>query len=352
VGAAHETHRIVSSLPLPDATWQLHSIQIGADHGNFGYGAYTLTVFYGLQDDAVELEHIPGAEFESNAAILFNLISNLQAVTFSINDSAEFNAADYYYRWSISRESSDTGGGAITSFRGTGIGQQEEIALIANSVHDFGSPDVTDQSRPDFTNIFATLEEFGVTFDGIAPYAGGGMIANEAQNVYYHGQLVRHFADVGIGWWIASAARGGSIDVHVLRNERGDITGVEVMAVTSETNPVDRFERIIFTPGDLDILYGKSYHNLTRQGSLQVTATDILNFQLATNSTEIRVTIPRGGYSGTFFLYDVESTDNPIQQFTLDNNNRTMAFSNLTSAKNYFIVAAGIDGAVTITLSE
>ena len=69
-------------MPLPRDDMTFRSIQIGADHGSFGYGAYTLTIHYDLYD--VTLEYVPGAAFERVAIGLFGLIENLQAVTFSL----------------------------------------------------------------------------------------------------------------------------------------------------------------------------------------------------------------------------------------------------------------------------
>jgi len=116
VGAAHETYRIVTAMPLPRDDMTLRSIQIGADHGGFGYGAYTLTIHYNLHGS--NLEYAPGAEFEQITSRLFELIENLQAVTFSLVSREETDTDNYIYRWSISHTNSKTGGGAITSFRG------------------------------------------------------------------------------------------------------------------------------------------------------------------------------------------------------------------------------------------
>lgn len=145
VGVAHETHRIVRSLPLPDDTWFLNSIQIGADHGNFGYGAYTLTVFYDIIHAAphwLYLEYMPGASFEENAERLFELIDNLRAITFSVNNLSASDISEYHYRWSITRESSAAGGGAVTSFRGpsrpfSAISVSNEVVLTVRSIEGF-----------------------------------------------------------------------------------------------------------------------------------------------------------------------------------------------------------------------
>jgi len=116
VGAAHETHRIVSAMPLPQDDMTLRAIQIGADHGGFGYDEHTLTIHYNLNGDSPE--DAPGTEFGQISSRLFDLIGNLQAVTFSVIGSEETDTDNYIYRWSISRASSDAGGGAVTSFRG------------------------------------------------------------------------------------------------------------------------------------------------------------------------------------------------------------------------------------------
>jgi len=107
VGAAHETHAIVLALDLPNANWQVRAIQIGADHGGFGYGEYNLTVFYEPHSDVQGgiTERISEVFFESTASRLFDLIGNLQAVTFSvcyqINTGNAMN--DYDYRVGITR---------------------------------------------------------------------------------------------------------------------------------------------------------------------------------------------------------------------------------------------------------
>jgi len=133
VGAAHETQRIVSAMQLPREDMTVRSIQIGADHGGFGYGAYTLTVHYNLHGG--NIEYAPDAAFEQISARLFYFIGNLRAVTFSVVGYGETDTDSYIYRWSISRTNSDAGGGASTSFRGIQSsagpqqGQAEETLL-------------------------------------------------------------------------------------------------------------------------------------------------------------------------------------------------------------------------------
>jgi len=130
VGVAHATQRIVSTMPLPRDDMSLRSIQIGADHGGFGYGANTLTIHYNLDGDS--LEDAPGAEFGQISSQLFSLIENLQAVTFSVVDSEETDTDNYIYRWSISRVSSSAGGGAVASFRG--MQESAELGQLMSSI--------------------------------------------------------------------------------------------------------------------------------------------------------------------------------------------------------------------------
>lgn len=114
VGVAHATQRIVSMMPLPRDDMSLRSIQIGADHGGFGYGAYTLTIHYNLDSD--NFEDAPSAEFGQISSRLFSLIENLQAVTFSVVGNEETDTDNYIYHWSISRISSDADGAVAQSF--------------------------------------------------------------------------------------------------------------------------------------------------------------------------------------------------------------------------------------------
>jgi len=127
VGAAHETYRIVSAMPLPRSDTSLRSIQIGADHGRFDHGQYTLTVHYNLHGRNME---DMGAAFRQIATGLFGLIEDLQAVTFSIVGEEEADTELYIYRWSISRENSDIGGGERTSFRGIAVNQSNEPVAV------------------------------------------------------------------------------------------------------------------------------------------------------------------------------------------------------------------------------
>jgi hypothetical protein len=52
------------------------------------------------------------------------------------------------------------------------------------------------------------------------------------------------------------------------------------------------------------------------------------------------------------YLFDFENDENPIAQFVLDQNARIKTFTNLTSAKFYYLVASDINAAVMITISD
>jgi len=134
VGAAHETHGIVFALELPYTDWQVRSIQIGADHGGFGYGENTLTIFYEPHSDfeGEISERIDEVFFESTADRLFYLIGNLQAVTFSVNHerTAGEIIRDYGYRFSITRNGTRLTSGEQAACKAAG-GQSDSSSIVA-----------------------------------------------------------------------------------------------------------------------------------------------------------------------------------------------------------------------------
>ena len=71
---------------------------------------------------------------------------------------------------------------------------------------------------------FADIEEFGVTFSG-------NIFNGEGGNIYYQGQLVSSLVDdtTERALWFSSSERSGGINIRILRNESGYITGVEVL---------------------------------------------------------------------------------------------------------------------------
>ena len=86
-------------------------------------------------------------------------------------------------------------------------------------------------------------------------------------------------------------------------------------------------------------------------GNLEVNAEELVGYRLYTNSTRISVSIPRGDYEGTIYLYDTQNLTDHIMQFELNQTTRSRTFTNLTSANIYLIRADGLDGC-KITISD
>ena len=101
----------------------------------------------------------------------------------------------------------------------------------------------------------------------------------------------------------------------------------------------------------VDIMNGKTYVNLT-EGSLVVISGDLPNYRFYTNSERIIVSIPRGEYAGTFYLYATDYPEDFIMTFELNQSNRTKTFTSLTSARNYFLVASGLNDSVLVTVTD
>ena len=88
-----------------------------------------------------------------------------------------------------------------------------------------------------------TLEQLGLTFYGVIPLEDGRVAMSPWQIIYYYEQLVRLFADVGGGTWITSYiqyGQNGLVDVHVLRDNNGNITGLNVVPATNEPLTITR----------------------------------------------------------------------------------------------------------------
>lgn len=100
----------------------------------------------------------------------------------------------------------------------------------------------------------------------------------------------------------------------------------------------------------IPVLSGKTYVDLTKDGNLEVSAEELFNYQLYTNSEKITVSMQKGDHEGAFTLYDTENNTD-IQQFNLNKNINSKSFANLTSSRNYYIVASGL-GDLIITVSD
>gem|GEM_PF-468467 len=118
--------------------------------------------------------------------------------------------------------------------------------------------------------------------------------------------------------------------------------GMELSPASEELEAAFGIDRGIYAEGSLyvDIIEGKTYVDLTQTGKLEVNSDDLSNYQLYTNSAKITVTIPRGEYEGTFWLYNTQNDSDFIMTFDLNQQNRSKTFTNLTSAFNYYIVAS------------
>jgi hypothetical protein len=115
-------------------------------------------------------------------------------------------------------------------------------------------------------------------------------------------------------------------------------------------NPGKTIDRASMTEGEHSIPQMKTYVDLSN-GKFDSTATMLSNCQFYTNTRQIAISLPKGDYEGTFALFDVESNAN-IQVFTLDKNNRSKTFTNLTASANYYIAASGLDDSVVVTVTD
>ena len=92
-------------------------------------------------------------------------------------------------------------------------------------------------------------------------------------------------------------------------------------------------------------------YNLTNSGRLIANAPNISYYWLYTNSTKISISVSGDDIheNALITLYDTDGmTEIMVMQIRSDN--RTGVFTNLTSARNYYVVATGLDGC-EITIS-
>ncbi|MCL2002954.1 MAG: zf-HC2 domain-containing protein [Oscillospiraceae bacterium] len=129
--------------------------------------------------------------------------------------------------------------------------------------------------------------------------------------------------------------------------------GMELPPASEELESAFGIDRGLYAegPSHVDIIEGKTYVDLTQAGKLEVNADELSFYQLYTNSSKITVTIPRGDYEGTFWLYNTQYDSDFIMTFDLNQQNRSKTFTNLTSAFNYYIAASESleDALITVT---
>jgi len=93
-------------------------------------------------------------------------------------------------------------------------------------------------------------------------------------------------------------------------------------------------------------------YNLTNSGKLTANAQDISDYWLYTNSEKITVFVSGDvvNENARITLYDTDGM-NDIMVMQINPSRMTGVFTNLTSAKNYYVIATGLDGC-KITLSD
>jgi len=95
-------------------------------------------------------------------------------------------------------------------------------------------------------NTFLEYEEWGIAFDSITINSDGTVSFRTPTNVFYRGQLVRTFADVGNGFWHSSVGNTGGLSIAIIRDDTGSITGIEEIRSGSLPNAIrDRSGNII-----------------------------------------------------------------------------------------------------------
>jgi hypothetical protein len=173
-------------------------------------------------------------------------------------------------------------------------------------------------------------------------------------NVHVHDFInVEHYFLSGYGTANVLSVENGRIMVTQHNTFVDDVfpegAGGELAFVNGELTIIggQRMDSTDFGDFDPDDEYAHD-HDL-EESELSARAGDLPDYYLRTNSTQITVSIPRGGNSlnAEVFLYDIEYPDDFIQTFSLERGNRK-SFTGLTSARNYFIVVNGVDDDVMV----
>ena len=119
----------------------------------------------------------------------------------------------------------------------------------------------TDSNQPAapgklMSDTFLEYEEWGIVFDSATINPDGTVSFRTPTNVFYRDQLVRTFADIGNSLWHSSFGNAGDLSIAVIRDDAGNITGIEEMRNGSQPNPVrDRSGNII---GEVEEPVGRS----------------------------------------------------------------------------------------------
>jgi len=92
-------------------------------------------------------------------------------------------------------------------------------------------PNLSIPPRRPSAEVILEYEEWGLTFEGFYSYHGGGFMAESRQNVFFNGKLVgglSDFSNYGMGMSISSNDRSGNGWIHVIRDENGLITELDI----------------------------------------------------------------------------------------------------------------------------
>ena len=248
VGEAHAVYNIVNALPLPDDDWTVRSIQIGENHGDFAqsYSPYTLTVFYEPRQGAVisgtndDLD-IPTDAFVANSNLLFDLIENLQAVTFSVrlNPAADDYVDHFDYRWSRNRHGE-------YSLQMTHDASTIEFAASPDSSLVWIVPPILEHDRIHLCNAGTFIDSSrrriepttGLLIDAYCDGHGGpapdfvydrerGLFGQTRYNDAYHGGVGMHplsdFAEIVSSWTLQNSS--GLIAVEAVDSSLREVSG-------------------------------------------------------------------------------------------------------------------------------
>lgn len=109
---------------------------------------------------------------------------------------------------------------------------------------------------------------------------------------------------------------------------------------------------------ELDSIYAKAMHrttdvlhNLSTDGAVTLNRAKLPAYSWKTNSEKIGVTVSGAANPVVVELYDTDSRSELLMRFTLDANKTSGTFTNLTSAKNYWIWTTG-DSGISLTISD
>jgi beta-lactamase regulating signal transducer with metallopeptidase domain len=101
---------------------------------------------------------------------------------------------------------------------------------------------------------------------------------------------------------------------------------------------------------DVDVVSAMPVYDLTRSGALTVAADSLGDYALYTNSEKITVSIPKTDSEISFELYDAADGAS-LMEFVLGDGKTSNTFTNLTSAKNYYLTAKNA-GTLAVTVTD